>query len=160
MSDALPMTEGPRIALAALPFCHLNLKSPKPDGRYPIQLQRLGDHVRKRRLDLGLLQRDLARQLGADPKTILNWEKGRSEPRLRFLPLILAFLGEDPRPVPPTFGERLRRAREARGLSIAGLAHQLGVDRTTVWSWEKGRHQPAKAFRERVLGLTRYSWGV
>jgi len=139
--------------MAALPFCHVNLKSPKPDSRYSIQLQRLGDHIRKRRLDLGLFQRDLARRLGADAKTLLNWEKGRTEPRLRFLPAILAFLGEDPRPMPPTFGERLRRAREAKGLSIARLARQLEVDPTTVWSWEKGRHQPAKGLPERIAGL-------
>jgi transcriptional regulator with XRE-family HTH domain len=136
--------------MAALPFCHLNLKSPKPDGRYPIQLQRLGDHIRKRRLDLGLRQREVARQLGADLATILNWEKGRSEPTLRFLPAILAFLGSDPRPASQTFGERLRRVRTAQGLSIAALAERLGVDTTTVWKWERGRHRPIARLRRRL----------
>jgi DNA-binding XRE family transcriptional regulator len=71
--------------MAALPFCHLRLRSPKPDGRYPVQLQRLGDHIRKRRLDLGLLQRDVALQLGVNVKTVTNWEKQRTEPETRFL---------------------------------------------------------------------------
>jgi DNA-binding XRE family transcriptional regulator len=77
--------------MAALPFCHLQLRTPKPDGRYPIQLQRLGDHIRKRRLDLGLLQKEVAARLGADPTTVNNWETGKSEPRLWFVPRILAF---------------------------------------------------------------------
>jgi DNA-binding XRE family transcriptional regulator len=69
--------------MAALPFYHLRLRTPKPDDRYPIQLQRLGDHIRKRRLDLGLLQKQVAVRLGADPKTINNWEMGKFEPTLR-----------------------------------------------------------------------------
>jgi transcriptional regulator with XRE-family HTH domain len=136
--------------MAALPFCHLRLKSPKPDGRYPVQLQRLGDHVRKRRLDLGLLQKETAARLGADPTTINNWEAGKSEPQLCFVPRILAFLGYDPRPAGASFGDRLRLARTARGFSIRSLADLLGVDASTVWSWEKGRHRPVARLHRRL----------
>jgi len=136
--------------MAALPFCHLNLKSPKPDGRYPSHLQRLGDHIRKRRLDLSLLQKEIAARLGADPTTVNNWETGKSEPRLWFVPRILAFLGYDPRSTGAGFGERLRRARTARGLSIQALSHLLRVDTTTVWKWEEGRHQPIARLRRRL----------
>src|ERR1700693_3827521 len=48
---------GNRKGMAALPFCHLRLRTSKPDPRYPTQLERLGDHVRKRRLDLWLRKR-------------------------------------------------------------------------------------------------------
>ena len=97
-----------RTGRAALPFCHLHFKTPKPDGRYPVQLQRLGDHLRKRRLELGLFQKEVGTRLGADPKTVNNWEMGRSEPRLRFIPRIPAFLGYDPRPSGESFGQELR----------------------------------------------------
>jgi uncharacterized protein YegP (UPF0339 family) len=40
----------------------------------------------ERRLDLGLLQREVAERLGADPCTITNWELKRTKPALRFLP--------------------------------------------------------------------------
>ncbi len=36
----------------------------------------IGDHIRKKRLQLGLFQRELAQQLGVNVWTILNWEKG------------------------------------------------------------------------------------
>jgi transcriptional regulator with XRE-family HTH domain len=83
--------------MAALPFCHLRLKTPKPDGRYPAQLQRLGGRIRKRRLDLGLLQKEIGDRLGADTRTVNDWEIGRARPGLRFVPRILTFLGYDPR---------------------------------------------------------------
>ena len=56
--------------------------------------------MKKRRMDLGLIQREVARQIGADPWTIANWEKGKTEPVARFIPHILAFLGYDPRTDP------------------------------------------------------------
>jgi transcriptional regulator with XRE-family HTH domain len=56
----------------------------------------VGDHIRRRRLDLGLLQREVAERLGADAATITNWELNRTQPALRFLPAIVGFLGYPP----------------------------------------------------------------
>ena len=49
----------------ALPFCKIELKAPKPlyPIGYPQILKTLGDHIRKKRLDLGLLQRDVAKMI-------------------------------------------------------------------------------------------------
>lgn len=41
-----------------------------------------------------------------------------------------------------TFGEKVRNARRARGLSQDALAGQLGVSRRTVTSWETDRSFP------------------
>jgi DNA-binding XRE family transcriptional regulator len=54
--------------------------------------------VKKRRLDLGLLQKEVAEKIGPDPWTIANWEKGKTEPGARIIPAIIGFLGYDPRP--------------------------------------------------------------
>ncbi len=61
-----------------------------------MELRTLGDHIRKRRLDLGLLQRDVAARIGSDTSSVTNWEKGHTEPENRFLPAILELLGYDP----------------------------------------------------------------
>jgi DNA-binding XRE family transcriptional regulator len=80
--------------IPALPFCHVTLKGQKPLPRaYPRALCTLGDHLRKRRLDLGLLQRGVAERLGADPCSVTNWELNRTKPALWFLPAIVRFLG-------------------------------------------------------------------
>jgi len=135
-----------------LPFCHLNLKSPKPDGRYPSQLQRLGDYIRKRRLDLDLLQKEVASRLGAGPTTINNWAMSEVEPQLRFVPGILT-LGYHPRPAGKTFSQRLRLERTARGLSIRSLSNRLGIDSSTAWKWEEARRHPIPQRRLRSMAL-------
>ena len=67
----------------ALPFCHLPVATRKPlSEAYPKEVRTLGDRIRKKRLDLGLRQRDVATQIGCDKTTVANWEKNRSEPRI------------------------------------------------------------------------------
>ena len=96
---------------------------------YPPQLRTIGDHLRRCRLDLRLLQRELADRLGVDESTVTNWEINRTTPALRFLPPIIDLLGFDPRPADMTLGEQL-------------VARILGVDPGTLWRWESGQRQP------------------
>lgn len=44
--------------------------------------------------------------------------------------------------VPEAFGEVLRRARTAKGISQEELAFRAGVDRTFIYRLEKGLRQP------------------
>jgi transcriptional regulator with XRE-family HTH domain len=75
-------------------MCHLTLGGSKPKSyAYPTELKTIGDHIRKRRLDLGLLQREVAERVRSDVMTILNWEKNRTKPKARHMPAIRAFLG-------------------------------------------------------------------
>jgi len=48
-----------------LPFYRWCLTAVKPILGYPRELRHLGDHLVKRRLDLGLRQKEAARRLGA-----------------------------------------------------------------------------------------------
>ena len=85
----------------ALPFCDLVLRTPKPiDRAYPTKLRSIGDHLRKRRLDLGLLQREVALRIGVDKTTVFNWESGAASPSFRAQPAVIRFLGYDHRPSP------------------------------------------------------------
>jgi DNA-binding XRE family transcriptional regulator len=47
-----------------------------------------------------LFQREVAQQLGVTPWTIMNWEKGRTEPPIVAISTIVRFLGYDPFPQP------------------------------------------------------------
>jgi transcriptional regulator with XRE-family HTH domain len=97
----------------------------------------VGEHLKRARLDRGLEQKAAAQAIGCDPGTLLNWEKGRVAPDVRFWPPILAFLGYDPRPEPETLGGRIRAAREGEGLSEEALARRLGLDPGTLAAWER-----------------------
>ncbi len=81
----------------ALPFCQITLNAQKPlPSAYPQTLKTLGDHLRKRRLDLKLLQREVAQKLGVGESSIYNWENNLTKPALRYIPKIVKFLGYAP----------------------------------------------------------------
>lgn len=94
-------SSGHLIPIPALPFCDLVLRTPKPlDRAYPTEFRTVGDHLRKRRLDLGPFQREVALRIGVDKTTVFNWEAGTVSPHLRALPGVIEFLGYDPRRSP------------------------------------------------------------
>lgn len=48
-------------------------------------------------------------------------------------------------------GERIKKVRQARRMSIKELAKAAGVASSTVFGWEKGLHEPQGATLRRVL---------
>ncbi len=138
-----------------MPFCCLSLKAPKPkpDG-YPERPETLGEHIRKRRMDLGLLQKEAAARLGIDDATLWNWEHDKGSPAVRHWPALLAFLGYDPHPESQTLAEKLIATRRRRGLSQRKLARQLGLDESTVSRLEAGDRPRRKTLAAlQALGL-------
>lgn len=120
--------------------------------------QTLGEHIRRRRLELGLSQRIAAGQLGANSWTVLNWEKNRTKPSIGAMPRILAWLGYDPFPEAKTLSERMLAARRAMGWTISRAARRLGVDPTVWGAWERSGRVPWKRYErllERFLCRTR-----
>lgn len=111
--------------IPALPFCHISLKGKKPlPEAYP-----QGDHLRKRRLDLKLLQKEVALILGGEEATTWNWENNRSSPKLHNIPKIVEFLGYVPFDgKPKTLGKRIIHYRRLYGITQKELAHRLGAD--------------------------------
>jgi len=128
-----------------------------PPRNYPQELKTLGDHLRKVRLERGLLQDQVARDLGVSVQTLLNWERNHTRVQTRFMPKVVAFLGYDPRQESGQLGNRIRALRERQGLSQVALAAKLGVNASTVVAWERGRVRLAfpkvrKRFEEFLAG--------
>ena len=140
-----------------MPFCGVHLRGQKPlPAGYPGELRTLGDHVRKHRLDLGLRQRDVARQLGVNVNTVTNWEVGRSTPVPRYVPGIIQFLGYVPFDTTTDslpLSDRLKLYRRIRGLSQKRLAALLGVDPSSVLYWEWGKSRPTAAHARKIEEL-------
>ena len=139
--------------MVALPCCHVTLSGSKPKNpAYPAELNTIGDHLRKRRLDLGLLQKELAVRIGVTTCTIMYWETNRVAPALRFIPSIIEFLGYDPtgKINAQSLAEGLRAHRKRLGLSQKKLAALLGIDQSTLASWEKEKHRPTRKSLQRI----------
>lgn len=80
-----------------LPYVRIRLvaKRPPPPG-YPQNPVTLGEYLRKKRIDLGLTQEDLAARLQVTVGTVCNWEKDHFSPQKRFQPRLHDFLGYCP----------------------------------------------------------------
>jgi transcriptional regulator with XRE-family HTH domain len=128
-------------ALHFLPYGNKPLKTLKsvPYERTP---QTLGQHLKKRRLRLGLFQRDLRKRFGLEKETYANWEKDRRYPAMKHWPGIIEFLGHDPNPESKTLGERLLAYRRQHGMGRNALARQLGADETNLSRWEIDQRKP------------------
>jgi transcriptional regulator with XRE-family HTH domain len=90
------------------------LKAQKPKD-YSETPQTLGEHLKKRRRELGLLQREAAERMGVSAETVANWEKGRTKPVAAQFQPVTAFLGYDPTPAPTTTAERVEAKRRQSG---------------------------------------------
>ena len=52
----------------------------------------IGEHIKKRRLEKNLLQRETAEIIGLNECTIQNWEMNHSAPKVMYVPKIIDFL--------------------------------------------------------------------
>jgi transcriptional regulator with XRE-family HTH domain len=137
-----------------LPFCHLELRAARrKPANYPKQINSLGDHIRARRLDLNLLQKQVAVQIGVHEMTISGWEGNATVPEVRYMPAIIQFLGYNPLAAANSFHEALAATRRALGLSQRKMAAKLGVDPATLMGWEVGRHKPTGKSLDRIAGV-------
>ena len=85
--------------------------------------------------------------MGVTESAVTNWELNRVTPKITYLPRIIAFLGYTPPPfdkITDNIIEKIKLYRLTRGLSQERFAKLIGVDETTVASWERGEHEPSK----------------
>jgi DNA-binding XRE family transcriptional regulator len=105
-------------------------------------------------MDLGLYQADVGRLLNVSDECIWLWEKERNQPRLHQYPAIIAFLGYYPFDHETvTFGGKIKRYKNAHGLSNEKLATVLEVDETTVANWERNKRVPLARSLDIVLSV-------
>jgi DNA-binding XRE family transcriptional regulator len=109
----------------------------------------LGDHLRRRRLELGLYQKDVAAKIGVTTSTIWNWEHNWTiDPR--YIPLVIEFLGYNPILCPKDLLDRLAWYKLVNGLPLEELGAVMERDPEQLADWLSGRHDPCRKNRERI----------
>ena len=94
--------------MVPFPFCQITLKAVKPlkdrytKSFYRKQLKNVGSELSRKRLQQGISQTELAKQVGIRVETVQNWEHSRSIPAICYLQRLIEFLGYDPFETPPT----------------------------------------------------------
>ncbi|MVZ67327.1 helix-turn-helix domain-containing protein [Sphingobacterium sp. DK4209] len=124
----------------ALPCLRFEQQIRKPPSiSKPVNPQSLGEHIRKKRIELRLFQKDVAEIFNVSKDCITYWENNRSEPQIQYYPYIFRFLGYCPFKFDTsTFAGKIKTYRYLNGLSQKRFAKLMNVDPATVSRWEEG----------------------
>jgi transcriptional regulator with XRE-family HTH domain len=107
----------------------------------------LGEHLKRRRLELGLRQKETAARLGVTEWGYANWEKGKGTPSTVRYKGVVEFLGHYPHPNGWSLGNRLLKIRRCLGMTSRDAARLIGVDQDTLLKWERGEWRPTRRTR-------------
>jgi len=137
----------------------------------PREPKTLGEHLKRRRVQLGQKQAEAVRILGISTVSLSRWELDKGFPSWDHQPAVIDYLGYDPfkdcsiqdprgnetrfvaflsAKEPAPIGILLRRRRLELKLTVKQCAQKLGVDPKSVIGWEKGKHEPCRHSREKV----------
>lgn len=141
--------------MVALGSLQSKVERKKPGSSIEIdENSHIGRHLLKKRLELGMWQKDVAKLLGVTAESIGNWENGFSEPQIQFNPAIIAFLGYVPFPVSKeSSAQKIKSYRLLNGLSHKQLGKLLGVDAASISCWENNKNMPRKHSLKRLNKL-------
>jgi transcriptional regulator with XRE-family HTH domain len=165
-----------------LPFCDRCVRVPR--DKYPPSHIRgipvphepttIGGHLRRRRLQLKILQSQAAAKLGVSTVTMSRWEPDAVYPTWHFQPRIAAYLGYHPFTDPAlgspkgnetkfvaflsseaaeNLGERIVAACIKARKTRKEFARKLGLSPKTVRNWQTGRRRPSSALLRRISKL-------
>ncbi|MDP6636897.1 MAG: helix-turn-helix domain-containing protein [Phycisphaerae bacterium] len=137
-----------------------------------------GSDVRRARKAMGLTQQQLAALADCCGRTVSSFELGKNRPQRRVLNAIVKVLGEyltevapgkvaeaksktagsgkgkgkrKPKLAPPAhIGEKIKRAREAKGISQEQLAEMIGAYPYTIAWIERGKERPTPELEEAI----------
>ena len=100
----------------------------------------LGQHLLNKRLESGLLQREVAEILSVSEDTITDWENGRAQAQVKHYPAIISFLGYYPfSHETETYAGKLIQIRYCKGLSVKHCAWLLCISEDAARRWERGK---------------------
>jgi DNA-binding transcriptional regulator YiaG len=117
-------------------------------------LKTVGDHIKKRRIELGMLQKEVAATLNVSEDTVTFWENNRVKPMINHIPTIIKFLGYDPLPIErKTLGGKIKYYRYINGLSHKAFGKLLHVNASTIGSWETNEFVPKPATFKKLLNF-------
>lgn len=165
-----------------LPFCERVVSAPR--AKYlplqnrgipvPREPKTIGEHLRKRRLELAIFQSQAARRLRVSTVTLSRWECDKVYPTWPQQPAVIAYLGFDPFNDPalgspksnetkdvaflthethPNFGQIIIRHCIKMRKTRRQFAKELGLSPKTIWNWKTGRRHPSTALGKRIVAL-------
>jgi DNA-binding transcriptional regulator YiaG len=146
--------------MVALSFWNVDVSLKNPFLRgFSKEVKTIGDHLRKKRIELGLLQKDVSSMLNVCEDTVMYWENNRAKPMIHHIPLIIEFLGYNPYIFEKTtLGGKIKCFRLQNGLSRKKMGAILRVDASTISSWEVNNSKPRQASLKKLQKIFNKSY--
>ncbi len=134
----------------------------------------IGGHLRRRRLQLKIMQSEAARILKVSTVTLSRWECDKVYPTWPHQPAVIAYLGYDPFTNPALgrpkgnetlgvaflssapsadIGQRIKKRRLELKKTRKQMAKEMGISVKTLWGWETGSHRPSSKLRTRIYPI-------
>jgi len=105
-----------------------------------------------------MLQKEVADKPNKTIFAYRNWGRNQRNPSYRSMPRVVEFLGYIPFDMQfEGLGQKICAYRQLFGLRQKDLARQIGVEPTTIGSWERGKHKPGKKAGEKTFCLSSIS---
>lgn len=119
---------------------------------YPTELNTLGDHLRKVRLDRGLSQPQVAEVLNVKTDTVTLWELNRNTPTAKLAKRIIEYIGYIPDAwTKAPVSEQLYYTRQVQGITYRQLAKELGLDASTIREFENETRTSSQKTLSKIL---------
>ena len=127
----------------------------KPNKLLPMHLNTLGDHIRRRRIEKGQLQKDVAQIIGVSKDAVTYWENNRSQPQIHYYPAIISYLGYYPFDHETEgFAGKIKKLRYSKGYSYKQMGIVFGINGSSVRAWERGLNVPVGNRINSILQIT------
>ncbi|MFC0905859.1 helix-turn-helix domain-containing protein [Clostridium sp. MT-14] len=115
-------------------------------------------NLKKLRIEKGLTQEELSKNLNINRATYAHYETGRREPDIETLRLLAKYfnvsvdylLDTTDRTENATLGDRIRILREEKSISQLELAKTLNIANTTLSQYESGKRIPSDSIKKKI----------
>ena len=126
-----------------LPICSFSIKAKIPSlSRVAIEPRTLGDYLRKTRLERGIQQQVLAKELEANSVYLSKWELNHTPVHPKYLNDVITFLGFIPK-LKSTFdqlGTRTQIWRIENKTTLKVFAEMLNIPKEEILRLEQSRY--------------------
>lgn len=105
-------------------------------------------------------QRQAGEAMGVSSWTVLNWEKGRTQPPVSAYPTLARFLGYEPTQANESLQQRMLVARQRNGWTISQAAKHMGIDASTWGAGSGAARSLGSVTARRWNGSLNASWAA
>jgi transcriptional regulator with XRE-family HTH domain len=116
--------------------------------------QTIGEHIKKVRMEKGLLQKEVADLIGVSEDSITYWENDRAFPQIHHYPGIIQFLEYYPfTNETDSIAGKLQQVRYCLGYSYEQIGVLLEANASTVRHWELKKGTPRLLKQTEIIEL-------